>query len=64
MSMGLDFRTHFMMIFNVVFLHMHWSQGLKLGLGGETKEGLWEPSLLTGILHIGGLLGLSSPVMT
>lgn len=43
---------------------MHWSQGLKLGLGGETEEGLWEPSLLTGILHIGGLLGLSSPVMS
>lgn len=63
MSVGLDFRTDFVLIFNVVILHMHWSQGLNLGLGGETDV-LWEPSLLTGILHTGGLLGVSSPVMS
>lgn len=43
---------------------MYWSQSLKLGLGDEAEESLWEPSLLTGILHTGGVLGMSSPVMS
>lgn len=43
---------------------MYWSQGLKLGLGGGAEESLWEPSLLSSILHAGGALGVSAPVMS